>query len=169
MSNKPGSGVLTSEEVLFRLNEAATTMMRLPIGVVSPDDVARWPAEVQKRWRGFCADPAQVRIAPSAELVSRWEEVLTWLPLIEDVTGRRIVWLRAEGLPWRAVCARVGLSRSQAHRRWAAAVDALCRALAAQSGKRGRGNPDGGRAPSASGKPGRGGRAEQGGAKGSAR
>lgn len=62
------------------------------------------------------------RISPSPQAISQMEEVFTWLNWIADGDDKRIVWLRAEGVRWKPICWRIGISRATAWRRWAAAM-----------------------------------------------
>jgi len=59
---------------------------------------------------------------PSPRAISRMEETLGWLVWLEP-TDAKIVWLRATGERWKAVCWKVGLVRSAAHQHW---LYALC-------------------------------------------
>jgi hypothetical protein len=45
------------------------------------------------------------------------EETITWMCLLER-DDARLVWARAEGAPWKAICWRFGVARATAHRRW---------------------------------------------------
>jgi hypothetical protein len=40
--------------------------------------------------------------------------LLRWL----EPDDAKLVWMRAEGARWKAVCVRFGISRATAHRRW---------------------------------------------------
>jgi len=53
--------------------------------------------------------------------VDRMDETLEWLRWLEpDET--RLVWLRAEGVGWKPICARFGVGRTTAWHRWNAAL-----------------------------------------------
>jgi hypothetical protein len=68
------------------------------------------------------------RIAPTPQAISRMEETFTWLAWLEP-DDARIVWLRAEGVRWKPICWRVGLSRAVAWRRWVAALITIANRL----------------------------------------
>jgi hypothetical protein len=74
-------------------------------------------------------DPARMpRIAPTPQAISRMEETFTWLTWLE-ADDARIVWLRAEGVRWKPICWRFGLSRAVAWRRWVAALITIANRL----------------------------------------
>jgi Domain of unknown function (DUF6362) len=72
------------------------------------------------------------RIAPSPAAISRMEETFTWLTWLER-DDARIVWLRAENVPWKPICWRVGLSRKTAWQRWVAALVTVSNRLSTAS------------------------------------
>jgi hypothetical protein len=49
------------------------------------------------------------------------DEALGWLMWLEP-EERRLVWLRAEGLPWKRVTHRLGIGRTTAWQRWTIAL-----------------------------------------------
>jgi hypothetical protein len=59
--------------------------------------------------------------APSAEAIDRMDEALGWLGWLEP-DERRIVWMRAEGLPWKRITHRLGIGRTTAWHRWTTAL-----------------------------------------------
>ena len=64
---------------------------------------------------------APMLVIPSAAAITRMKECFDWLMLIHPEDAR-VVWLRADGMRWRQVCIRAGVVRSNAWRRWAAAL-----------------------------------------------
>jgi Domain of unknown function (DUF6362) len=78
------------------------------------------------------ASIANTRIAPSPGAISRMEETFTWLTWLEP-DDARIVWLRAENVPWKPICWRVGLSRKTAWQRWVAALITVSNRLSTAS------------------------------------
>jgi hypothetical protein len=114
---------ITASEIEERFEEAARTLRRLPDPAKGPKGYgSSWPPIIRSYWEAYGADPARPPcISPSPEAISRMEETFDWLLWIEP-DDARIVWLRAEGVRWRQVCNRVGLSRSAAWRRWVAAL-----------------------------------------------
>lgn len=49
------------------------------------------------------------------------DEALGWLVWLEP-EERRLVWLRAEGLPWKLITHRIGVGRTTAWQRWRMAL-----------------------------------------------
>jgi hypothetical protein len=99
-----------NEIVARRLAEAADTLARLP------DERVRglydlWPKLIGAP--GKDARPA----AAAPEAIDRMDEVLGWLLWLEP-EDRQLVWLRAEGLPWKWITRRLGIGRTTAWQRW---------------------------------------------------
>jgi len=104
-----------------RFEEAAFTLRRLPESRV-PGYFNTWPPIIRSVYEAFGWERARMpRIAPSPQAISNMEETFTWLAWLEP-DDARIVWLRAEGVPWKPICWRIGISRQTAWRRWAAAL-----------------------------------------------
>ena len=111
--------------VAERLAEAADVLSRLPderVGGIYDF----WPRLVGAPDRG--ALPA----APAPEAIDRMDEVLGWLCWL-DADERRLVWLRAQGLPWKRVTHRLGIGRTTAWQRWATALLKISVRLNAQA------------------------------------
>ncbi len=52
-----------------------------------------------------------LKIKPTQEQISLWETViLVWLPILET-DERRLVWKRANRIPWKLLCREFGVSR----------------------------------------------------------
>jgi hypothetical protein len=107
----------TAALVAERLAEAADVLDRLP----------------EPKVRGFysllpllpdapAGDGARTRpAAPAPEAIDRMDEAIGWLCSL-DAEERRLVWLRAEGLPWKRISHRFGIGRTTAWQRWTMAV-----------------------------------------------
>jgi hypothetical protein len=85
-----------------------------------PEERARgfydlWPRLVGEPCR--CLRPA----APSPEAIDRLDEALSWLLWLEP-RERHLVWLRADGMPWKWITRRVGIGRTTAWQRWTVAL-----------------------------------------------
>ncbi|MFD0979969.1 DUF6362 family protein [Tropicimonas aquimaris] len=134
---------LTPAEIEERFEEAALTLKRMPNppGSGPSGYGSSWPAYVQEARHAYGYHEARMRVIPNAKEIQRMEEALDWLRLIDHpeqdraTIDRRIVWMRADGHHWRAICRAVGLGRSQAWRRWSAALIHLSRALGRQGRK----------------------------------
>jgi hypothetical protein len=105
-----------------RFVDAADVMKRLP-NVCVPGHFNTWPrALIEFSDLVSQAPPSTTRVRPSAEAIGRMEETLEWLKWLEP-TDRKVLWLRASGERWKAVCLKVGLKRAAAHEHW---LYALC-------------------------------------------
>ena len=113
---------LSPTEVEERLEDAARTLRRLPSSRV-PGYISAWPPFVRSAAEAYGWEPASTqRLSPSPQSISQMEETFTWLAWLKDPDDKRIVWLRAEGVRWKPICWRIGISRPTAGRRWAAAM-----------------------------------------------
>jgi hypothetical protein len=105
-----------------RLAEAAAVLKRLP----EPRQQGffnTWPAHMVEFSDLIGQEPRQTSLPPpSPAAISRIEEALSWTVGLDPTDGR-IVWMRAHGAPWKAICWKVGLQRSAANERW---LYALC-------------------------------------------
>jgi hypothetical protein len=97
-----------------RLEEAVDVLARLP------DDRLRgfydlWPTMIGARCAGARGS------APPPEAIDRMDEALGWLCWL-DPEERRLVWLRADGMPWKWITRRLGIGRTTAWQRWTIAL-----------------------------------------------
>jgi hypothetical protein len=127
---------LETNEIEDRFEEAARTLRRLPNPPGSgPKGYGNaWPEYVQDAWHAYGYHEAQMRVVPSASDIQQMEECLDWLAWLKP-DDARIVWMRAEGARWKQVCWRIGVVRSTAHRRWAAALLTVAKHLEAKDRK----------------------------------
>ena len=102
------------EAVATRVEEAVDALARLP-----EERVCRlydlWPKLVGEP----CRQPRPAAAAPEA--IDRMDEALGWLMWLEP-EERQLVWLRAEGLPWKWITRRLGIGRTTAWQRWTRAL-----------------------------------------------
>jgi uncharacterized protein DUF6362 len=124
----------TPKLITERLVEAADVLARLP------EEQARgfydlWP----KILGGPCTGPGRAAAAPEA--IDRMDEALAWLAWL-DPEERRLVWSRAEGMPWKWITRRLGVGRTTAWQRWTMALLKIASRLnAADEQKRLNTNP----------------------------
>lgn len=112
---------MTPNEIEDRFEEAASVLRRLPdprpMGYFSA-----WPPIVRAAAEAYGWEPSRtMRVPPTPQGITRMEECFMWL-LWLDSDDAKIVWLRAEGMRWKPICYRLGISRATAWRRWAAAL-----------------------------------------------
>ena len=100
-----------------RLIEAAAVLRRLPSVRVS-GYFSTWPATIVEFGDLVGQTPEPMRLPPpSAAAISRMEATLPWLTWLEPDCAR-LVWMRADRAPWKAICWRFGIARATANRRW---------------------------------------------------
>ena len=107
-----------------RLIEAAAVMKRLP-PVHVRGYFTLWPAIVPEFGDLVGQEPLPLRQSlPPPDAITRMDRTLEWLRWLEpeDV---KLVWARAERLPWKAVCWQCGVARATAHRRWDYALNLI--------------------------------------------
>jgi hypothetical protein len=102
------------DAVARRLEEAVDVLARLPEARVRAlYDL--WPKLVGEACKH--ARPA----AAAPEAIDRMDEALGWLMWLEP-EERRLVWLRAEGVPWKRITHWLGIGRTTAWQRWTTAL-----------------------------------------------
>jgi hypothetical protein len=90
----------TPDPVPSLLEEAAETLRRLPGGLVRAR-LSRWPDVVRDSAAHFDRDSGARRpVPPSPRAIDRMDRTLTWLLACDD-EARRLVWARANRIPWR--------------------------------------------------------------------
>jgi Domain of unknown function (DUF6362) len=75
---------------------------------------------------------------PPPEAIDRMDEALGWLCWL-DPDERRLVWLRAEGLPWKRITHRLGIGRTTA---WHRVTTALLKIATRLNGAAEQNRPD---------------------------
>ena len=107
----------TASRIAERLAEAAEVLDRLPAAKL-PGMYSLLPFLPETSTSdGARATPA----APSPEAIDRMDEALGWLMWLEP-EERQLVWLRAEGMPWKWITRRMGIGRTTAWQRWTTAL-----------------------------------------------
>jgi hypothetical protein len=104
----------TPKRVAERLVEAADVLARLP------EERARGFYDL---WPRLVGEPcASARgAAPAPEAIDGMDQALGWLLWLEP-EERLLIWLRAEGLPWKRIVHRLGIGRTAAWQRWTTAL-----------------------------------------------
>jgi hypothetical protein len=104
----------TSEAVARRLEEAADVLARLP------DDRVHGLYDLWPKLVGESSRHARPAAAPP-EAIDRMDEALGWLMWLEH-EERRLVWLRAQGVPWKRITHWLGIGRTTAWQRCTTAL-----------------------------------------------
>ncbi len=105
-----------------RLAEAAATLKRLPT-----DKTKGYLGHLPNSAADLrCSQRCTTRSvrAPTPASVQRMKEAVAWT---RDLSTQdyEIVWARAFGIPWKAICRTVGLQRTAAHMHWTVALSRI--------------------------------------------
>jgi hypothetical protein len=100
--------------VVGRLEEAVDVLARLP------DEQVRGLYDLWPKLIGAPGRPTRPAAAVP-EAIDRMDEALGWLMWLEP-DERQLVWLRAEGLPWKRITHRLAIGRTTAWQRWTLAL-----------------------------------------------
>ena len=109
-------GEWTTAQVQDRLELAAGVMRQMP-GVMPQGYFNAWPEYFHSFADKVGQEPQMRRPRPSPRQITQAEEAMLWLRWLEK-DDARIVWLRANGRPWKPICWELGMSRATANRRW---------------------------------------------------
>ncbi|WP_114964903.1 DUF6362 family protein [Alkalilacustris brevis] len=107
----------TTGRVQDRLELAADVFGSLP-GVKPQGYFNAWPEYFHSFGDKVGQEPQMRRPLPSPRMITEAEEALLWLRWLEK-DDARIVWLRANRMPWKPICWELGISRATANRRHA--------------------------------------------------
>jgi hypothetical protein len=106
----------TSIMVEDRLESAADVFRALP--EVKPQGYFNaWPEYFHSFADKVGQEPQMRRPRPSPRQITEAEEAMLWLRWL-GADDARILWLRANRTPWKAICWEIGISRATANRRW---------------------------------------------------
>lgn len=106
----------TTAQVQDRLESAADVFRQLP--AVKPQGYFNaWPEYFHSFADQVGQEPQMRRPRPGPRQITQAEEAMLWLRWLEK-DDARLVWLRANGRPWKPICWELGISRATANRRW---------------------------------------------------
>jgi hypothetical protein len=127
-----------------RLFEAVRTLTFLPDRerAYLQDLRSFWPATVRDPWEEFSVAVARGRYAaikvkppaPTPAAIDRMLPTLSWLGWLDE-DGRKLVWLRAFGISWWRIAAKMGRSERTAQRRYEQALNIIAARLAISRGR----------------------------------
>lgn len=121
------------EEVAERFEEAASTVKRLP-PVKVQGYFNCWPEVVLSVAEKLKQDRLPQRLGPPPpDAISRMEETIQWMFLLDDEDERKLVWMRAENIPWKLIYNRIGCGRTKAWHMWRVAICKVTYALNRQN------------------------------------
>jgi hypothetical protein len=106
----------TIARVQDRLELAADVMRQMP-RVKPQGHFNAWPEYLHSFADKVGQEPKMRRPLPGPRMITQADEAMLWLRWLE-VDDARLVWLRADGKPWKQITWQFGLSRAAAARRW---------------------------------------------------
>lgn len=110
-----------------RLKSAAITVRAIPSGAEDlTKETQGWPDCVLITLESARSDQAARRLAPTPEALEDMRVAIAWLGKL-DPEEADLVWLRADGNPWRVVSQKTGCVRPKAWERWKAAIAKIAR------------------------------------------
>lgn len=103
-----------TDEIIEKIKddlETAAYIDRLLPAVRAPRYRCLMPDIIYTAQEMIFMDKKPLKIRPNQEQIALWECVaLEWLPLL-TVDERRLVWKRANRIPWKLLCREFGISR----------------------------------------------------------
>lgn len=116
MTNK----TYTMLEIADRFEAAVATMRRLP-SVKAQGYFNTWPETVKTIWEKLSEEKCHHLGPPSPIAISRMEETINWIFWLEE-EERKIIWLRASKVKWKAICWRMGYGKTKTRNIWTTAL-----------------------------------------------
>lgn len=102
---------ITIEELKNRLESAAYVMRLLPPVKVQGFVTMKLEIVYSAQEIGLM-EKRQIKITPSGEQITEMEETLSWLDILEPIE-RKLVWKRANRIPWKVLSYEFGYHRSK--------------------------------------------------------
>ena len=109
--------------VADRMEEATATLKRLPDEKVRQLK-SNWPETVPV-WGDYGDEKTRLRLGPpSPDAIDRMDQTLGWLRWLEPAQAR-LVWARAERIPWKLILRQLGGGRETARQKLRAALSII--------------------------------------------
>lgn len=106
--------------------ESAAYVDRLLPAVRAPKYRCLMPDIIYTEQEKIFMDKKPIKIKPNKEQLDLWEKVMfVWLPLL-SADERRLVWKRANRIPWKLLCREFGVSRQILALRYDKAILKIC-------------------------------------------
>ena len=112
---------ITIEQIKQDLETAAYVDRLLP-SVKAPKYRCCMPEIIYTPQELMFMDRRLIKVKPTQEQISLWERVvLEWLPIL-SINDRRLVWKRANHIPWKLLSYEFGIHRSNLSHRYERAL-----------------------------------------------
>jgi hypothetical protein len=123
----------TVTDIADRFEEAVGTLRRLP-RVQVQGYFNLWPEVLRSTAERLPGDKEDMKLGPpAADAISRMEQTIQWIFLLDSEEERRLVWLRGARIPWKRICVRFGWGRTKAWHAWTMALMKIATQLNAKS------------------------------------
>ena len=116
MQNKQ-ENKLDERQVVIRFREAISVIRKLP-PVRVQGYFNNWPEVFYSRAEIRDMDQKKKFYPPTPEAISKMEETIGWLSLLNTSEERKMLLMRANGIPWDEICKNFGICRSAANKRY---------------------------------------------------
>jgi len=117
----------TGDTVADHFEEAVRTLRKLP-PVRATGYFNAWPEVLRSAKEIAAMEPEPMRVLPGADAITRLEQTFDWMLWI-SVEERKLIWLRAARVPWKAITFEFGCDRTTAWRRWTLALTKIASRL----------------------------------------
>ena len=115
---------LTEKQIIVRFEEAALTMEKLSVeGARGYHSL--WPEILHSRIEKLLMDSKPLKLVALPHQITQMEEAIDWLKFLDTSQARKLIWMRAERIPWLEICIWLGVSKTVAHRRWKRALSRI--------------------------------------------
>lgn len=109
--------------------ESAAYVDRLLPAVRAPRYRCLMPDIIYTEQEKIFMDKKPIKVKPNKEQLDLWEKVMfVWLPLL-SVDERRLVWKRANNIPWKLLCREFGVSRQGLSKNYNVAIAKIAGAI----------------------------------------
>jgi hypothetical protein len=112
---------LSEEQVIAIFREAVRTLKKMPPVRVQGYFNA-WPEIIYTEREIMRMDQKNKVWRATPDAISRMEKAVSWLSLLEDAVERKIVWMRANNIPWDIIKKTFGFSRVTANKKYKNAI-----------------------------------------------
>lgn len=116
-----------TKQVAQRFEECITILRGLP-GRHKLGYASYWPKIIFSTRELSQQEPSPIRLSATPDQITRMDETLSWLGWINQAE-RRLIWLRADRIPWRVVSLETGFPRSSAQRYYVEALIKVAKRL----------------------------------------
>ena len=118
----------TYKDVAYAFERAIRTLKLLPAEKIQGYKTL-WP-DIQYTEQEILQQTASrhLKLRPKTEDVTNLDNVLEWIALV-DIEERKLIWARANRLPWKVICRQAGFERTRTWEMWRASLSKIAEHL----------------------------------------